>query len=96
MRLGSEPVRKAGRLYGTAQTYGGSDMTIDVIVSGIVAIAALVAAGFWLWSALTPVPDNQDTFIAALQYAGRLNSLAALSAAIGAICRSILFARGVW
>ena len=54
---------------------------------------AIVAAVFWLWGALITVPDNIDTFISVLQKIGRLNAVAATSAALGAICGAYLFWR---
>ena len=33
--------------------------------------SSLGAAGFWLWASVIPVPNNQDTFIAALQRIAR-------------------------
>ncbi len=54
---------------------------------------AIVAAVFWLWGALFTVPDNIDTFISVLQKIGRLNAVAATSAALGAICGAYLFWR---
>ena len=71
-------------------------MTFDIFVSGIGALAALVAAGFWISASLVNVPDNIDTFIAALQRASRRSSYAAFSAAVAAICGAILFAQQVW
>ena len=71
-------------------------MSTDVVVSGIGAFAALVAAGFWLWSSRVAVPDDIDKFIAALQSASELSSFAAIAAAVAAFCGAILFARGVW
>jgi hypothetical protein len=41
--------------------------TADKWVSAIGVLSSIGAAGFWLWASLIPVPDNQDTFIAALQ-----------------------------
>ncbi len=54
---------------------------------------AIVAAVFWLWGALITVPDNIDTLISVLQKIGRLNAVAATSAALGAICGAYLFWR---
>ncbi len=52
---------------------------------------AILAAVFWLWGALITVPDNILTFISVLQKIGRLNAVAATSAALGAICGAYLF-----
>ncbi len=71
-------------------------MSFNVLISGIGAFAALVAAVFWIWSSRVHIPDNIDTFIPALQRASQLSSVAAIAAAVAAICGAILFARGVW
>ena len=68
-------------------------MSINIAVSGLGAGASVMAAAFWLWASLPSVPDNQDTFIAALQRASRLNACAAGAAAVAALCATVLFAR---
>ena len=68
-------------------------MTFNLVVSGIGVVAAILAAWFWLRAALVSVPDNQDTFIAALQRASRFNAYGAWSAVVGALCAALLFAR---
>jgi hypothetical protein len=64
---------------------GEPNMTIHIFFRGILALAALLAAGFWLRSALIEVPDNIDTIVAELQRVGRWNSMAA-----GASCATAL------
>ncbi|MEX0807463.1 MAG: hypothetical protein WD044_01925 [Dongiaceae bacterium] len=56
-----------------------------LIVNGAAAIFALLAAIFWLLSALTTVPDNIDTAIKFIQEAGHLSSKGAGCAAVAAI-----------
>ena len=68
---------------------------MSVLVSGIGVVASLLAAFFWLWASLVTIPDNQDTFIAALQSASRLNAYGALSACVAAASAAFLFARDV-
>ena len=51
-------------------------MTIPGMIS---AIAALIAGVCWFYSASIKVPDNQDTFISALQRAGAWNRAAAFA-----------------
>ena len=43
------------------------DVMLDVIVSGIGAVAVLVAAVFWFWASKVEVPNNIDTFIDVLK-----------------------------
>ncbi len=68
-------------------------MSINTAVSGLGVMASVVAAFFWLWASLVTVPDNIDTFIAALQRASYLNSFAAGAASVAALCATVLFAR---
>ena len=70
-------------------------MTINAVVAGAGAVAGILAAGWWLWASLVPVPDNIDTFIGALQWASRLNAYGAGAAAVAAICAAVLFARQI-
>ena len=58
-----------------------------------IAVFSMVAAGFWLWSALIEIPSNQDKFVSALKQASRLSSYAAGSATVAAICQAFLFYR---
>ena len=62
-----------------------------LLVTGAGALFSLLAAAFWLGASLVKVPDNQDTFILALQKASRLNALGAVSACLSAVSAFILF-----
>lgn len=64
------------------------------LLNGAVVLGGVAAAAFWLWSALVVVPDNQDTFIDALQKIGRLNAIGAAGASIAAIAALILWCIG--
>ena len=68
-------------------------MGINTAVSGLGVVASVVAASFWLWASRVTVPDNIDTFIAALQRASRLNSYGAAAASMAALCAAFLFSR---
>lgn len=61
------------------------------IVSGVGAVAALFAAVLWFYASIIQVPDNIDTFIAALQRVSRVNAYGAMFATVAAVCASILF-----
>ena len=94
VRLGGAGVKVADLVAGDDQvTYLGGIMTINTIVSGLGALAGIVAAGFWFGASLVPVPDNVDTFIGVLQRASRLNAYAASAAFVAALCVTYLFAR---
>jgi hypothetical protein len=58
----------------------------DKWVAAAGATSAIGAAGFWLWASLIPVPDNQDTFIEALQWISRINAIAAICSTAAALC----------
>jgi hypothetical protein len=64
--------------------------------AGLGAVSSLGAAGFWLRASLIPVPDNQDTFIAALQRASRVNAIAAAFAAAASMCAAYAFINSIW
>jgi hypothetical protein len=66
---------------------------IDFIVGIVGVVASFGAAAFWLWASLIKVPDNMDTFIQALQHAGRINSWTC--ACIAAICGTYAFSRNI-
>jgi hypothetical protein len=70
--------------------------TADKLVAGMGAVSSIGAAGFWLWASLMPIPDNQDTFIAALQRASGLNAIAAACAAAASICVAYGFIKSIW
>jgi hypothetical protein len=55
-------------------------------------LANLIAAGLWGWAASIDVPDNQDTFITALQEIGRASQWAAGATGVAAICAAVAFA----
>jgi hypothetical protein len=55
------------------------------------ALAALASAILWFWAASIRVPENQDTFIEALQRAGRINAFAAMATGVVAACGLIAF-----
>ena len=60
--------------------------TLTMIVGTVGSIAAILAAGFWLWSSLVHVPDDIDNFISVLQWVSRLNSYGAMAASVAAVC----------
>ena len=68
-------------------------MTNGKKASGMGALASLIAAVFWLWSALEPVPYNIDTIVDDLRWISRLNSFAAGAAFVSALCAVYLFCR---
>ena len=70
-------------------------MTINTAVSGLGVVAGVVAAYWWLRASLVDMPDNIDTFIAALQLASRFNAYGATAAVVGALCAAFLFARQI-
>ncbi len=61
-------------------------MNIRTTFSGAGALAGIIAAGCWWYAAWLPVPENQDTFIAALQLISRWNSYGASASAVAALC----------
>jgi hypothetical protein len=48
--------------------------TALTIVGSMGVIAAAFAAFFWFWASVIEVPDNIDTFIAALHQVSRVNA----------------------
>jgi hypothetical protein len=64
-------------------------------VTGLGALCSMGAAGFWLWASLLPVPNNQDTFIEALQFISRINAIAAICASGAAICAAYIFLKSI-
>jgi hypothetical protein len=62
-------------------------------VNWVGALAALAAAALWFWASLIEVPNNQDTFIGALQRISRLNAFAATAAGVAAICAALALIR---
>lgn len=68
----------------------------DKWVAAVGALSSIGAAVFWLWASLIPVPDNQDTFIGALQRASRFNAVAAACAAVASVCAAYGFVKSSW
>lgn len=68
-------------------------MKVDNFAVALAALSSLVAASFWIWSSRVEIPNNMDTFIAALQLANRLSGYAALAAAVAAFCGLFLCVR---
>ena len=68
-------------------------MSINTAVSSLGVVASVVAASSWLWASRVTVPDNIDTFIAALQRVSRLNAYGAVAASVAAVCAAVLFSR---
>mgnify|MGYP001238584308 CR=1 FL=1 len=60
------------------------------IATGVIAVASLLAAIFWFWSAQIEIPNNVDTFIEALRKASRLSGYAAASAGVAALGSLVL------
>jgi hypothetical protein len=69
--------------------------TADKWVTGLGALSSMGAAGFWLWASVLPVPNNQDTFIEALQFISRINAIAAICASAAAICAAYIFFKSI-
>ena len=67
---------------------------VVLVLKAVVVVGGLIAAAFWLASARVTVPDNQDTFIAAFQRIGKLNSIGAAGASAAAIAALVLWAMG--
>ena len=67
---------------------------VVLVLKAVVVVGGLIAAAFWLSSARVTVPNNQDTFIAALQRIGKLNSIGAAGASAAAIAALVLWAMG--
>ena len=65
---------------------------VVLVLKAVVVVGGLIAAAFWLASARVTVPDNQDTFIAALQRIGKLNSIGAAGASAAAVAALVLWA----
>jgi hypothetical protein len=64
---------------------------VVLVLEAVVVVGGLIAAAFWLASANVTVPDNQDSFIAALQRIGKLNSTGAAGASAAAIAALVLW-----
>jgi len=46
-------------------------------------------------TSLLPMPNNQDTFIEALQFISRINAIAAIWASVAAICAAYSFLKSI-
>ena len=64
-------------------------------VAAVGVLSSIAAAGFWLWASLLSMPNNQDTFIEALQFASRINAIAAIWASVAAICAAYSFLKSI-
>jgi len=64
-------------------------------VAAVGVLSSIAAAGFWLWASLLPMPNNQDTFIEALQFISRINAIAAIWASVAAICAAYSFLKSI-
>jgi hypothetical protein len=67
--------------------------TIDKVIGAIGAVSSILAAAFWLRSALIDVPNNIDTIVRELQRIGWWNSAAAQAAVVASLCAAWLFIR---
>ncbi len=63
---------------------------LTMIVGTVGGIAAITAAVFWFWASSVDVPNDIDKIIGALQWASQLNSYAAMTAGVAAVCGSIV------
>jgi hypothetical protein len=62
-----------------------------LLLKAVALLGGLIAAAFWLAAAQVTVPDDQDSFIAALQRIGKLNSIGAAGASAAAIAALVLW-----
>jgi hypothetical protein len=67
--------------------------TIDKAIGAIGAMSSILAAAFWLRSAVISVPDNIDTIVRELQRIGWWNSAAAQAAVVASLCAAWLFVK---
>ena len=65
---------------------------VVLVLKAVVVVGGLIAAAFWLASARVTVPDDQDSFLTALQRIGKLNSIGAAGASAAAIAALVLWA----
>ena len=66
-------------------------MNSKTAFSGAGAVAGVIAAACWSYAARLPVPENQDSFIAALQLISEWNSYGAGASAVTALCVAAVF-----
>jgi uncharacterized membrane protein YbhN (UPF0104 family) len=81
---------KAQKIFSRQRGVAGMN-TIDKIIRAIGALASILAAVFWLRSALLDVPDNIDTIVRELQRIGWWNSAAAWAAVVASLCAALIF-----
>jgi hypothetical protein len=61
------------------------------LVNVVGSIAAIIAAGLWLYASLITVPNNIDTIVGELQRISRWNAYAAWAAVVAALCAGYAF-----
>ncbi len=69
--------------------------TLDLLIGTLGVLAAIAAAGLWLYASLITVPDNIDTIVDELQRIGRWNAYGAWAAVVGALCAAYVFWRNL-
>lgn len=57
----------------------------------VIVLASIAAAVFWFWSSAVGISNNQDTFIADIQWASQLSAYAALAAGVAAFVGAFKF-----
>lgn len=65
----------------------------DWLPQVVIVFASAAAGGFWVWSSLVGIRNNQDTFIADLQRASELSAYAAIAASVAAFAGAYRFNR---
>jgi hypothetical protein len=63
--------------------------TMLTVIGSVGVLATALAAAFWFWASLLRVPDDIDTFIAALQQISYISAWGAFFASIAAVCLAI-------
>ncbi len=66
---------------------------LDVFMGTVGSVAALVAAGLFLYASRFEVRENLDTMVPEIQRIGRWNAYGSRAAFVGALCASYVFAR---
>ena len=61
------------------------------LINVVGSIAAIIAAGLWLYASLITVPNNIDTIVGELQRISRWNAYAAWAAVVAALCAAYAF-----